>query len=472
MRCLLPCHPALNVFTIENNMLKADFIKQITELMPNEAEALLSVLQTEPVVSVRVNTRKQEVTQAVNPVKWCEAGRYLEGRPQFTFDPLFHAGQYYVQDASSMFLYHILKQISEGDVRYLDLCAAPGGKTTTAIEALSNDSLVVANEIDYSRAQILRENVIKWGAPNVMVLNDTPKKIGKMKNFFDIISADMPCSGEGMFRKEEEAVRQWTPSLVEQCAERQKSILDDVWSALRPGGYFIYSTCTFNQSENEDIAKLIVEEYGAEPVDIQIDPTWKITSAIGTDIPCYRFMPHKTKGEGLFVAVFRKAGSRARFEPKPIKKKGKNVPVPKGCADFLSRKMILDVDTETVNAYLPDLALAMHYVKANANAILCGVEVAQIKGKDVVPAHALSQSILLNRDAFTCYDVDYKTAIAYLRGEQIVLPQEVNKGFVLITYTDVPLGWVKNLGNRANNLYPKEWRIRSIATPETPPRVL
>lgn len=115
MRCLLPCHPALNVFTIENNMLKADFIKQITELMPNEAEALLSALQTEPVVSVRVNTRKQEVTQAVNPVKWCEAGRYLEGRPQFTFDPLFHAGQYYVQDASSMFLYHILKQISEGD---------------------------------------------------------------------------------------------------------------------------------------------------------------------------------------------------------------------------------------------------------------------------------------------------------------------------------------------------------------------
>lgn len=251
------------------------FRQQMLALLPDEADALLQALQTEPSVAVRVNRRKATPPPTDDHVAWCRSGIYLDARRQFTFDPLLHSGCYYVQDASSMFISHVLSQVAgNSPVAYLDLCAAPGGKTTAAIDALPDGSLVVANEIDSRRVQILRENVVKWGYPHCVVTNSDASRLGKLHEAFDIVAADMPCSGEGMMRKDDEAVAQWTPALVEQCAARQREIASDIWQALKPGGIFIYSTCTFNRAENEDMIDFLVRSLGAEPVDIVSDPSW------------------------------------------------------------------------------------------------------------------------------------------------------------------------------------------------------
>ena len=300
------------------------FRQQMLALLPDEADALLQALQTEPSVAVRVNRRKAMPPATDNPVAWCRSGIYLDARRQFTFDPLLHSGCYYVQDASSMFISHVLSQVvGNSPVAYLDLCAAPGGKTTAAIDALPDGSLVVANEIDSRRAQILRENVVKWGYPHCVVTNSDASRLGKLHEAFDIVAADMPCSGEGMMRKDDEAVAQWTPALVEQCAARQREIASDIWQALKPGGIFIYSTCTFNRAENEDMVDFLVRSLGAEPVDIVSDPSWGIHKGVDTPYPCFRFMPHLTRGEGLFMAVVRKNGEYAEKETKKDKNKGK-----------------------------------------------------------------------------------------------------------------------------------------------------
>ena len=428
------------------------FIGQLTGMLGScEAQKLIESLGDAPAVSIRVNKAKSRHQPTGGSVPWCGNGFYLDKRPQFTFDPLLHAGAYYVQDASSMFITHVLKQIA-GDkaVTYLDLCAAPGGKTTAALDALTDDSLIVSNEIDSQRAQILRENAMKWGRANCVVTNDTPRRLGRLRGFFDIVATDMPCSGEGMFRKDEEAVRQWSPSLVAQCAARQREIIADIWDALRPGGYLIYSTCTFNRQENEEIIDHIIEEYGAETVEIAVDPGWNISPGIGTAAHCYRFMQHRTRGEGLFIAVLRKPG---QYQGCAVKaKKGKIQPVTAVDEDGMAQKM--------------------EAIRQNAVTLLCGIPVSTIKGKDLIPQHALAISTIFNRKEFPEIETDYNTAIAYLRGEAITPDADAPRGYCLVTYRGYPLGWIKNLGNRANNCYPKEWRIRSASTPATPPEVL
>ena len=239
--------------------IKPEFIEQMKRIVPGEYEQLVNALQsTPPAVSVRLNPMKNAEYPG-HPVPWCGLGRYLDERPAFTFDPLLHAGAFYVQDASSMIIDHIVRTLVPQPVRYLDLCAAPGGKTTAALSALPEGSLVVANEIMGNRAAILRENVIKWGYPNVVVTNNAPADFTPLRNFFDVIAIDAPCSGEGMFRKDETAVSQWNPGLVCQCADRQKGIIDDIWQSLRPGGLLIYSTCTFNLEENEHMLEHIIK---------------------------------------------------------------------------------------------------------------------------------------------------------------------------------------------------------------------
>ena len=284
--------------------LNPDFKLQIINMLPGEAgnQMLHSIENTEPTVSVRFNTAKNAILPTgMEPVPWCETGAYLSERQQFTFDPLFHAGSYYVQDASSMFIYHVIKSLIKTPVSYLDLCAAPGGKTTAALQALPQGSLVVANEIMPQRAQILRENVIKWGSDNCMVTCDAPKTLGKLANEFDVIAADVPCSGEGMFRKDIEAVEQWSTTLVQQCATRQREILNDIWPALKPGGLLIYSTCTFNRHENEEMVDFIVNNLGASVIEVPITKEWNLHPAIEFNYPCYRFLPHLVRGESFHV---------------------------------------------------------------------------------------------------------------------------------------------------------------------------
>ena len=460
--------------------LNIDFKKQIDKILPaNEAMRLMQTIEAgEPVVSLRFNDAKGfAVPSGLEQVPWCDMGAYLNERPQFTFDPHFHAGSYYVQDASSMFISHVIKSLIKRPVRYLDLCAAPGGKTTAALQALPSGSFVVANEIMPQRAQVLRENVIKWGAHNCMVTCDTPKKLGMMENMFDIIAADVPCSGEGMFRKDEEAVSQWSPSLVQQCAERQWTIINDVWHALKPGGFLIYSTCTYNIDENEAMASRIATELGATFVDVDVNEAWNIKRSLHGDIPCYRFMPHLTRGEGLFMCVLRKNGISATMPAAPSRNKHskrdnkKQSIIPAQAQEWIGDNYELHVENGIIRATSRGVEETLKAYGDNLHVIKdFGIEIGVVKGKNLIPSHQLAMSTQLIDEKFTKCEVDYNTAIAYLRGESIHI--ESNRGFVLITHQGAILGFANNLGNRANNLYPKSWRIMSTHLPSVPPSII
>ena len=460
--------------------LNIDFKKQIDKILPaDEATRLMQTIEAgEPVVSLRFNDAKGfAVPSGLEQVPWCDMGAYLNERPQFTFDPHFHAGSYYVQDASSMFISHVIKSLVKQPVRYLDLCAAPGGKTTAALQALPSGSFVIANEIMPQRAQVLRENVIKWGAHNCMVTCDTPKKLGMMENMFDVIAADVPCSGEGMFRKDEEAVSQWSPLLVQQCAERQWSIINDVWHALKPGGLLIYSTCTYNIDENEAMASRIATELGATFVDVDVNEAWNIKRSLHGDIPCYRFMPHLTRGEGLFMCVLRKNGISATMPAAPSRNKHskrdnkKQSIIPAQAQGWLGGNFELKEENGVIKATNKDIKDLLEAFGNNIRVIKdFGIELGTIKGKNLIPSHQLAMSPLINCEAFPKCEVDYPTAIAYLRGESINIDSQ--RGYVLITHQGATLGFVNNLGNRANNLYPKPWRIMSTHLPSTPPAII
>ncbi|MBP5688980.1 MAG: rRNA cytosine-C5-methyltransferase [Muribaculaceae bacterium] len=458
--------------------LNEHFIQQINNLLPvDEASAMLRAIENDkPVISVRFNDSKGFNPPAgLERVPWCEMGAYLSERPQFTFDPHWHAGSYYVQDASSMFIYHAIKSLVGKPAKYLDLCAAPGGKTTAALQALPQGSVVVANEIVHPRAQVLRENIIKCGHNNCMVTNDSPRALGKLENTFDVIAADVPCSGEGMFRKDEEAVSQWSPQLVAQCAARQREILNDIWPALKPGGLLIYSTCTYNLDENEKMAVYIANELGASFVEVPVEEAWNVTGDLsGNNIPCYRFLPHRTRGEGLFFCVLRKMHSAQRLmhiaQYKSSKQKWQNTSskIPKEVSSWLDGDYELSDNNGTIIATNKDLKELISVGGNNLHIIKgLNIEIGTMKGNKIVPSHQLAMSPQLRDNAFEKCEVDYHTAIAYLRGEAITI--NAPRGYILITYQNAILGFVNNLGNRANNLYPKSWRILSSHIPENAP---
>lgn len=463
--------------------LPQDFISQLHGYNSPFLDGLAGALcETSPEVSVRCN-----ILKGINPprdkerVPWCDNGFYLDSRRQFTFDPAMHQGLYYVQDASSMIISHIVNRLVQNSgtapVRYLDACAAPGGKTTAAIDTLPAGSLIVANEYNPARASVLKENVIKWGCPSSVISRGDTARFRRLPDFFDIVAADVPCSGEGMFRKDPDAVAQWTPALVKECAARQREIICNLWETLRPGGLLIYSTCTFNRDENEEMVQYICDSLGAATVDMDFPHSWNIAPGIGTAHHCYRFMPHRLKGEGLFVAVIRKtAGQPADYR----RKKPKDTPVAKVPQQFASvaRQWLLDADSYSL-VLSGDSIIAIprlhrrefDTLSSCLDVIAKGVTVASVKGKDLIPAQSLLLSTAFNRDAFPAHEVDYTTAIAYLRREAVTLT-DAPRGYVVVTCNSHPLGFVKNLGNRANNLYPQEWRILSSHIPDTPPSVI
>lgn len=457
--------------------LPEDFISQIKNIIPEKSEAFFRALELPAETSVRFNERKSKDTLLRNRVPWCDNGYYLDSRAQFTFDPLFHAGAYYVQDASSMILGHVVKKLCDKPLKYLDLCAAPGGKSTSVINALPEGSLMVSNEIIGSRAQVLRENIIKWGASGCVVTNNDSGNIGKLTGFFDIIAADVPCSGEGMFRKDEEALNQWSLNLVKQCAVRQREIIDNIWSALSPGGYFIYSTCTYNRTENEEMVGYIVSNYGAETVNLELPAEWNVRKGIDTAHDCYRFMPDFTRGEGLFLCVLKKNDIDVQVGH-VLKNPGKNKKVQNSKSSFGRIKdwivspdkydfIIKDNDISAIlKSHADDISILSDKLKV----IYAGIGLATVKGNDVIPCHALALSNSVNCAYWESVDVGYAEAIAFLRGESLTLG-ELPKGYILVCYEGTPLGFVKNIGNRANNMYPKEWRIRSTYAPATPPRL-
>ena len=449
-----------------------EFINILGEQMQeSERDALLAALEREPEVSIRFNSKAADPENIVlesldcrtsGRVPWADNAVYLDHRPQFTMDPLLHQGCYYVQEASSMFLAQALKKCVGGQLRALDLCAAPGGKSTLLAQLLPEGSLLVSNEIQRSRAQILAENMVKWGRPGVMVTCNTPKQIGESTLMFDLIAVDAPCSGEGMFRKDEGAVRDWSLKNVEMCAARQREIIEDIWPALKPGGYLIYSTCTFNRFEDEDNVRWIMERFGAVAMDLDADKEWNIAGSLTDDIiPVYHFMQHRTRGEGFFLCLLRKPeGSASVLKSRPFRAENTKIPSeciswlkPEGCYEFF-------IKNESIYALPSDLASDMWQVGQELYALVPGIKVAVMKGRDWLPAHDLAISSALERSAFKCVEVTRQQALAYLHCDALRL-EDAPRGIVLLTYMDIPLGFVKNIGNRANNMYPQEWRIRN-----------
>lgn len=396
-------------------------------------------------------------------VPWCAAGIYLPVRPKFTLDPAMHQGAYYVQDASSMFIAEAISQIRRrlpqgGALKYLDACAAPGGKTTAAIDALPEGSLVVANEFDPRRAHILVENVIKWGYPNIVISRGDTAQFKALKGEFDIIAVDAPCSGEGMMRKDRIAVEQWTPQLVEQCAERQRKILSNVLPALRAGGFLIYSTCTFNATENEDIVDWLTNEYDLEVVLLEVNPDWGIVN----NSRGIHFYPSHVKGEGLFISVLRSTSTTPSRRLKDSATKVPKVTKPHAAQRWLTngREFIVEESDAQVTAYPRSWHADIKRYDRTLTTLLQGVTLATKKGKSLIPTQQLAMSICLDTTLHPTVEVDRDTALNYLRREALTLPADTPKGYTLLLHNGLPLGWVNNLGNRANNLYPEAWRIR------------
>ena len=450
-------------------ILPADFIIRTKPMLGKDWEDFLAALESEPPVSIRINRNKANEILP-HPVLWCSTGFYLDERPQFTFDPLFHAGCYYVQEASSMFIEQAMKQYAGSKVRVLDLCAAPGGKSTLLASLIDDDSLLVSNEVIRSRANILAENITKWGNPNVIVTNNDPSKIGKVKNFFDIILVDAPCSGEGMFRKDKGAVAEWSIDNVRLCRERQQRILADIWPSLKPGGLLLYSTCTYNQEENEENVQWMKDEFGAEVLPVETKAEWGISPSFNSDFPVYRFFPHKTKGEGFFFTLLRKeseADGVNTYRKKNDKSQKNKAVLPVEYKNYIKENNTFDFynKKDTWYAFPSILSDDLTFLNSQLNVISEGICLGEFKGKDFVPNQSLAVSNYLNQGAFQTCEVDWKTAISFLRKEAIFFENQP-KGYILLKYRGISLGFVKNIGNRANNLYPQEWRIRSANIPQ------
>lgn len=443
--------------------LDAAFVDRTERLFGKERFACFyKALDDEPVVSIRRNAAKPFACNTGEPVPWAAEGCYLSSRPLFTADPLFHAGCYYVQEASSMFLEQVVKQYVHAPVRALDLCAAPGGKTTHLLSLLPEGSLLVSNEPVPQRAQVLAENVIKWGNPSAVVTRNEPADFAPFANFFDLVLVDAPCSGEGMFRKDPGAVEQWSLSNVAQCVTRQRSILADIWSSLRPGGLMVYSTCTFNSEENEECVKWIAEELCATPLPLEIGDGWGITgSLVGDELPVYRFLPGYTKGEGLFLAVLRKDGDAPLAQPRSERWQAAPAKLKPEVEQWLVEPGSLDMlqSGDRIVATPREHTAVMLALQRKLRVLHFALPVAEVKNNKLLPLHQLAMSNRLRKDAFTVVELERGQALSYLHREALQFEQQP-LGYLLLTYKGAPIGFAKNVGNRANNLYPAEWRIR------------
>jgi len=395
--------------------LPAVFSENTRQLMGDERfERYMKSFEEDIPVSIRLNPQKVANMEVIDgeQIPWCRNGYYLKQRPNFTFDPLFHAGCYYVQEAASMFLDEVLRQTLTSNIiprTSLDLCAAPGGKSTLLRAALPEDCVLYSNEPIRNRASILLENVTKWGYSNHIVTNAYPKDYRASKLRFDIILCDVPCSGEGMFRKDEATICEWSPQQVEKCWQLQRDIVSNAWACLNDGGLLIYSTCTFNTKENEENIRWILNEFDdAKVVPIDTKPEWNITGSLldGFDEPVYRFIPGITRSEGLFICVIRK---RPSPNPSLLREGRKN--------SHLGETSLRQLTSPLPHREGPEVGLS------------------------------------------------YQQAMAYLRHEALVLPEDTPRGLVNVCFMGHPLGPAKNIGTRANNLYPKEWKIKTTHIP-------
>lgn len=444
--------------------------EQVTSIRFNpsklDAEKTLDLLTTHHSPLLTSDSRlPTHDSRLPTPVPWSSHGYYLPERPSFTFDPLFHAGVYYVQEASSMFVEQALKQTADlsQPLRVLDLCAAPGGKSTLLQSLISKESLLVSNDVIKSRAAILEENMIKWGAANVVVTNNDPVHFARLENYFDVIVIDAPCSGSGLFRRDTQAIDEWSENNVALCSQRQQRIIADVWPALKEDGIIIYSTCSYSAAEDEYILDWVGREMKAESKQLSIAKDWHIVEVQSPEkgFYGYRFYPDRVAGEGFFIAAMQKKDG-ASFEGF---KSGKTATDHLTKAEEAIAKLWLQETAELIlfrqkedvialpaslQKEIPVLQSALYIKKA-------GVTLGEFAGKDLIPDHQLAVSGILNKN-LPHIELNRQQAVQYLRKEEIRIETQ-HRGWALVTCQGHPLGWVKILPNRVNNYYPKEWRI-------------
>ena len=467
------------------------FVSYLREAFGERADTILSALENgEEAPSVRINPQKLSLERALehfgeaSPVPWCREGLFLPKRPSYTLDPYLHAGAYYVQDSSSMFVGEVFRSLVERfpegtTLRVLDLCAAPGGKTTHLSSILrsrfGDNFLLVGNEVMKQRAGVLCDNLSIWGDANVLATSVDPAAFGSLPEFFDVILVDAPCSGEGMFRKDASAREQWGEDVVSLCEKRQRRILLDVLPSLRSGGFLVYSTCTFNRRENEGNVAFLCDN-GMSPVakdDFPDNPLWESSGVVSSDMG-WRLAPGLVPGEGQFCCALRKDGddsaAPAPYTPYAPYTSGKSTsrrpsrPNPRGNEIPSFVRSLLEGDwTYTtkgdtiiaVPSHLEPLCSRLSALRPLRSGIAVGV----VKGKDLVPFGDLATSMSLRKDAFPVVEVDRTTALRFLHKDPVVL-SEAPRGLVLLRFEGLSLGFVKNLGNRTNNLLEKDRRIR------------
>lgn len=474
-----------------NIKLPEEFIKLTEASIGKEASDIYTAhfdKSESGVTSVRLNPFKENVGgepllagfSGAENVKWCSNGYYLAERPVFTLDPLFHCGAYYVQEASSMFVEAALKAMElDGPVKVLDLCAAPGGKSTHIASVIGSDSLLVSNEVIRSRSVILADNMAKWGCGNVVVTNNDPRDFSRLNGFFDVVFVDAPCSGEGMFIKDHQSIGEWSLANVELCAARQKRILQDIWSALAPGGYLVYSTCTFNHFENDDNLKYIIDEFGAQTVCAhELLEQFVGKGILKSRHGGYQFVPGLVVGEGQFLAIVRKPSDDCKGDKNSRPGKGdkgsKTGKGGKGGKNALqgfnylpSSDYGFELCGEIVKAYPKAHEADIKYLESSLKIVSSGIAVATVKGKDFIPhadfalQNALKEMVSAGTlpKGIAAVEVDRETALKFLAKEPVVL-SEAPMGYILLMYRGLGLGFVKNLGNRTNNLLPMARRIR------------
>lgn len=439
---------------IKNQMTKDDF------------NSFVESLESTPPVSVRVNPRKlSQWTDNDGKIPWCPTGYYLKERPVFTLDPTFHTGSYYVQEASSMFLWHVLDNlpIDKEEVKILDLSAAPGGKSSLIATWLNGQGLLCANEVIRSRATILKFNIMKEGFKNIVVTQNDPSDFKLLTEAFDIILVDAPCSGEGMFRKDPNARNEWSESHVTMCSSRQKRILSDILPALKPDGYLIYSTCTFNDDENINNVHWMAEELGLIGVNIGVPAEWNIETINKNDASGYQFHPHKIRGEGFFISVLQnqheeKNDRKISIDNKTLHRVDKKL-VPEIMTWINDKESVFLMDkTGDIHAIDSRLEGFIYQLNKHLRIIYCGVTIGNLNRNLIIPDYSLALSYILSEDT-PKIELSLNDALRYLKRDSFSLESSI-KGWMVPTYQGNGLGWIKNLGNRFNNYLPKENRIR------------
>jgi NOL1/NOP2/sun family putative RNA methylase len=456
--------------------LPSSLIHSLQPIKGFDETAFINIHQSgEQITSIRFNPSKQFISTSLDEkqihpstplraasVPWSTNGYYLHQRPSFTLDPLFHAGTYYVQEASSMFLEQAVMQTTDTSqpLLVLDLCAAPGGKSTLLQSIISNESLLVSNEVIQSRVNILKENLIKWGSSNVIVTNNDPKDFSKLSGLFDVVVIDAPCSGSGLFRRDAEAIKEWSEANVQLCSQRQQRIIADAWNCLKEDGVLIYSTCSYSTEEDEEILDWIMKGFKAEGIRLKVEAAWGIDEVqSSTGAYGYRFWPYKVKGEGFFIAAFRKKEATDELRMK-IKKES----VPSKDEIKLASAWLQSTDDFSFILQGQNIAVVpsawkqtIQYLMQELKVRYAGVELGTIAKNDLLPEHALALSTIINKELFSV-ELNEEQVLTYLRKNELQI-ESTHKGWALAKHKGMNLGWMKLLGNRINNYYPKEYRI-------------